>query len=167
MRRTNKHTKKSNLDWLDSFFTYINGRNTKKKKKRKNVNTEEQRRRASAYMAETAKENNEVDPAEINAEENRYGFDSGSYKFDEPALKEPKEEAQEATIADDPVPEEVVTSEEPAPEEEHYSDETAVIMPVAETSEEEPEELQENKKEKGPEPEVVVRSAASAKPLWE
>ncbi|MBE6891083.1 MAG: hypothetical protein E7481_03540 [Ruminococcaceae bacterium] len=167
MRRTNKHTKKSNLDWLDSFFTYINGRNTKKKKKRKNVNTEEQRRRASAYMAETAKENSEVDPAEVNAEENRYGFDSGSYKFDEPALKEPKEESPETPIADDPVPEEVVTSEEPAPEEEHYSDETAVIMPVAETSEEEPEELQENKKEKGPEPEVVVRSAASAKPLWE
>lgn len=179
MRRTNKHTKKSNLDWLDSFFTYINGRNTKSTKKSKSVNTEERRRRSASYLAETAKENDEIRSAEVTPEENRYGFDSGAYKFDEPNLREPAEEtvyeesAAEDVSVEEPVSVEVVSDAEPMNTEESYSDETAVIMPAtAETgstaAEQESSEVQpEEKKPKKTDPEVVVHSEAEAKPLWE
>ncbi len=175
MRRTNKHTKKSNLDWLDSFFTYINGRKTKNTKKRSSVDTEEKRRRASSYLAETAKENDEVNSAEIKAEDSRYGFDSGEYKFEEPKFRETVEESaetpvEETTVVGEPIPEEE-TATEPAAAEEHYTDETAVIMPAATESsevvdsEEEHSEVEDDKNKS--KPEVVIKSDAAAKPLWE
>ncbi len=170
MRRTNKHTKKSNLDWLDSFFTYINGRSNKSKKKRKNVNTGEKRRRESVYLAETAKENEELKAAEVSADENRYGFDSGAYKIDKPQVQESsaEETSEEDTVVSAPV--ENVPSENTSETEDSYADETAVLIPAAETIESEEDEQDtdsEPQNKKKTSPEVVVRSEPDARPLWE
>ena len=175
MRRTNKHTKKSNLDWLDSFFTYINGRKTKSTKKSKSVNTEERRRSASSYLAETAKDNDEVRSAELSSEENRYGFDSGAYKFDEPKFNETEESAADEPVAEEAITEDELSAVEPMNSEESYSDETAVIMPAEVETPENSEKEQEtetkaqptNKKQKKSSPEVVVGAEAEVKPLWE
>lgn len=58
MRRTDKHRKKKNLDWLDSFFTYINGNGSKKYKHgSKKHGNKKNGYVGNSYLSENAREN--------------------------------------------------------------------------------------------------------------
>ncbi len=173
MRRTNKHSKKNNLDWLDGFFTYINGRKYKTSKKSIKPDPEKLRR-VSSYNAENAQENDEIKKTELTPEQNRYNFDSSEYKIDEPSVSEIENEGVKET--------ENIASVEPEVEsnvlEQHENTEaqseigTSRVPALKENVPVEKEATNEISEKEEPqnkvsEPEVRVKADASTKPLWE
>ena len=174
MRRTNKHSKKNNLDWLDGFFTYINGRKNKSSKKRIKADPE-RLRRVSSFNSETAKENDEIKSVDSIPEQDRYNFDSSEYQIAEHEFPDVDKKESQEIIEDAPVEADVKTdfSENEVQSVEEPSAKT-VKVPIAQTEDNSEEEStednsleNENVKSKNPEPEVRLKSDASTKPLWE
>ena len=174
MRRTNKHSKKNNLDWLDGFFTYINGRKNKSSKKRVKADPE-RLRRVSSFNSETAKENDEIKSVDSISEQGRYNFNSSEYQisgtgFSDIDKKDPEEIIEDASVEDD-VKTDSTENELQSEEEPSAKTVKVPITQAEEVSEEESTEdnslENENVKSKNPEPEVRVKSDASTKPLWE
>ena len=174
MRRTNKHSKKNNLDWLDGFFTYINGRKYKSSGKSAKPDSEKLRR-LSSYKAETASENDEMKKVESTPEQNRYDFDSSEYKIEELKVSDfenNKDQVDEVSVPVEHEVEEPVL-ESPIPSVDDVTDKTSKVpaikgeeLPENDVLEKELSE-QEEPQNKTAEPEVRVKSDLSAKPLWE
>ena len=174
LRRTNKHSKKNNLDWLDNFFTYINGNKSKKNKKR--VNTAENRKRTSTYLAENASDNGEVGSVNSNHENERYGFDSNKYEIESQRFEERSSEVETPAEVSEIVSSELESvSEAPVeeipadPSEEIAEPSVTAVLPVEKTAEfnnSEPAKKPQPKKRRK-EAEVAVGAEAEVKPLWE
>ena len=149
MRRTNKHSKKNNLDWLDGFFTYINGR--KNKTSKKSIKTDSERlRKASSFNAETSKENDEINNQNLNSEQNRYSIDSSEYNIDEPKLQNSENKEKEAPVER---------------EAENRGLEKTSEAAVIKSDENKTSEVAE--KNDTAEAEAKAKSDATTKPLWE
>lgn len=178
MRRTNKHSKKNNLDWLDNFFTYINGNKSTKKKKRTSVT--ENKKRASMYLAENASDNSEVDSKNANIENEKYGFDSNKYEieannFEEKISDQGTVEDSPETVSEVPVEESVasdgVQSEVSIPEsmkvESDSQVEDALPMKAQNSNSVSSSSKKSKSKKRRSSPEVSVGAEAEVKPLWE
>lgn len=174
MRRTNKHSKKNNLDWLDNFFTYINGNKSTKKKKRTSVTGN--KKRASMYLAENASDNSEVDSVNVNTENGKYGFDSNKYEIETNNFEEKisdqvaVDDAPEITAVESEVSD-VTRSEEQAPEISNEESEPHVAAAVPMTAQKNStiagSAKKSQTKKRRSSPEVSVGAEAEVKPLWE